>query len=463
MPAPLNIRRGLSYGILLLGIIFSAVLVAAFPDFYHHSDVQVFMVWAQQWNHGWTELYNTCPGCNYPLFGIFGTAGVIKLLARMGVADLAWGFRFFLAAVDGANVVLVFLLFRELKIKNAALWAGILGLLPSAWAGGAVWGQIDGISQCLQLLVVLWIVWCNRNARLPFPVYLAGCSLGLAALLLTKQDNVFSVAAIEFFLLLQIFSGRERLRTAGYFLLQAALLLIFTFGWDLALNLEGGPLSNLQIAWGPRSNAGGFLAQNGINLWVLLDRPMFSPSDFPLFPGLPLGIARWITPFTVGIALFLGVAAGLALSTARRVSRISAPDGPYRNRETMLNFILFLAIINLAFNVFLTGNRMRYLYHFYPFIIMACLGLREFDRRFSSFLTAVLLIGAGAYGIFVLGILSGDFVFRVDLHRILAVFLGFLLLWLMAAAFRYQGWNFFRFTPAAARRAEISPGGKTAP
>ena len=144
------IRRGLSYGVLILGIIFSAMVVAAFPDFYHHSDVETMMVWAQQWNHGWTEIYNTCPGCNYPLFGIFSTAGVFKLLAKVGVSDIAWGFRFFLAAVDGANVLLVFLLFRELRIKHAALWAGIIGLLPSSWVGGGVWGQIDGISHCMQ-------------------------------------------------------------------------------------------------------------------------------------------------------------------------------------------------------------------------------------------------------------------------------------------------------------------------
>jgi hypothetical protein len=459
----MNIRRGLPYGVLILGIFFSAIVVAAFPDFYHHGDVQAFMVWAQQWNHGWTEVYNTCGGCNYPIFGIFSTAGVLKLLAKVGVSDIAWGFRFFLAAVDGANVLLVFLLFRELKIKNAALWAGILGLLPSSWVGGGVWGQIDGVSQCMQLLVVLWIVWCNRTAKVPFAAYLAVCSFGMAALLLTKQVNLFSVTAMEIFLAVSIFSGRKRLPATGYFLLQAVLLLIFLFAWDLPLNIEGGLFSNLQIAWGARSNAGTFLAQNGINLWVLLDRPMLSSSDIPLFPGLPFGISPWVTPFTVGVVLFLAAVAVLSLSLARKVARQSAPGGPYRDRETMLNFILFLAIVNLAFNVLLTGNRMRYLYHFFPFVILACLGLMEFDRRFSPWLAAVLLIGANAYGVFVLGILSGEFMYRIDLHRILAVFLGFLLLWLMAAALRYQGGNPSGFPRAAVRRMENPPGGKTDP
>jgi hypothetical protein len=453
----MNIRRGLSYGVLILGIIFSAVVVAAFPDFYHHSDVETMRIWALQWNHGWTEIYNTCTGCNYPILGIFASAGVFKLLAKAGVADAAWAFRFILAAVDGANVILVFLLFRELKIRNAALWAGIIGLLPSSWVGGAVWGQIDGVSQCFQLLVLLWIVWCNRTGKVPFPLYLAVCSLGLAALLLVKQTNLFSVAALEFFLAVNIFTGRKRLPAAGYFLLQAVLLLIFLFAWDLPLGLEGGLFSHQQIVWGPRSNAGNFLAQNGINLWVLLDRPMLSSSAVPLFPRLPFGISPWITPFTVGVFLFLALVAVLSLSTARRTARKSAPGAPYADRERMLNFILYLAVVNLAFNVLLTGERIRYLYHFYPFAILACLGLMEFDRRFSPRLAAMLFLGAVAYGVFVLGILSGDFVFRTDLHRILAVFHGFLLLWLMAAALRYQGRNLFGFPPAALRRAENPP------
>jgi hypothetical protein len=456
MRAWMIIRRGLPVGVLILGTVFSAFVVAAYPDFYHHSDVQVFMVWAQQWNHGWTEIYNTCPGCNYPLFGIFSTAGVLKLLTRVGIPDLAWGFRFFLAAVDGANVLLVFLLFRELKIKHAALWAGILGLLPSSWVGGAVWGQIDGISQCVQLLVVLWIVWCNRTARVPFAVYLAIGSFGMAALLLTKQTNLFSVMAMEIFLAAHIFSGRERLQAAGYFLLQAALLLIFTFGWDLPLNIEGGPLSHQQIVWGARSNAGGFLAQNGINLWVLFDLPVSDASAL-LFPGLPFGVSPWITPFTVGAVLFLAVIAALSLSMARGVVRKPPPNGAYLDRETMLKFILFLAIVNLAFNVLLTGNRMRYLYHFYPFVLLACLGLKEFSRRFPPLLAGLLLFGANLYGVFVFGILSGELVFRMDAHRILALFHAALLLLLMTAAFRYQGWNSSGIPPTAVRREENLP------
>jgi hypothetical protein len=34
-----NVRRGLSYGVLILGAAVSAVLVAAFPEFYHHGAI----------------------------------------------------------------------------------------------------------------------------------------------------------------------------------------------------------------------------------------------------------------------------------------------------------------------------------------------------------------------------------------------------------------------------------------
>jgi hypothetical protein len=439
MRIPAGLRRALSCGVLILGICFSAAVVAAFPDFYHHGDVEAMMIWARQWNHGWTEIYNTCPGCNYPLFGIFTTAGVFKLLAKIGVADIAWGYRLYLAAVDGANVFLLFLLFRELKIRGAAVWAGVIGLLPASWAGGAVWGQIDDVSLCMLLLVVLWIVWCNRTGRVPFALYLAGCSFGMAALVLTKQVNVFAAAAVEIFLAVSIFSGRDRRRAAGYFLLQAALLFVFVFGWDLPLNLEGGPVSHQQIVWGARSNAGSFLAQNGINLWVFLDRPMLSSSADPLFPGLPAGLSAWITPFSVGAVLFLAAVAGLTFFLARKIGRRPAPDGPFRDRETMLNFILFLALVVLAFNVFLTGNRMRYLYGFYPLVLLAWLGLGEYDRRFPPLLAALLLSGAVLYGGFVFGILNGELVYSLAAHRVLAAFHGLLLLFLVLTAWRDPG------------------------
>ena len=100
---------------------------------------------------------------------------------------------------------------------------------------------------------------------------------------------------------------------------------------------------------------------------------------------------------------------------------------------------------------------MRYLYHFYPFVILACLGLKEFNRRFSPLLAALLIVGANIYGVFVLGILTGELVYRIEPHRILAVFHGALLLWLMATALRYQGWNLFGFPRAAVRRVENPP------
>jgi heme A synthase len=72
------------------------------------------------------------------------------------------------------------------------------------------------------------------------------------------------------------------------------------------------------------------------------------------------------------------------------------------------------------------------LYHFYPFVLLACLGLGEYDRRFSKALSALLVIGANLYGFFVLGVLSGEFAYRYNVHKYVAVFHAGLLLLLLA-------------------------------
>jgi hypothetical protein len=395
------------------------------------------MVWALQWNKGWTEIYNTCPGCNYPILGIFGTVGVLKLLVKLGVADLVLGYRFFLAAVDGANVILVFLLFRALRIRNAALWAGIIGLLPFSWAGGAVWGQIDDVSHFLLLLILLWIVGSNLSGKIPLLLYLGVCSALMSFLLLTKHLNIFSILALEFILVVNIFTARKRLAAAGAWLWQVGLLFVFVFGWGVPLSIDRPYLSHLQMIWGTPGRMGDFLSNNGFNLWMLLGREMLSSSAIPLFPDSPIAVLRALTPLNVGAVLFMAAAASLAVAVAWRIGKRHPLGSSWLGRESLLTLVGFLALINLAFNVALTGTHERYLYSFYPLVLLAFLGLREFNRRFSLPLVVLLVVGANVYGVFVLGILTGDFAFSYGAHHVEAVFHGGLLLLVLVVFYRY--------------------------
>jgi hypothetical protein len=424
--------------LLILGVSTSALLVIAFPDSYHHGDVHLLMEWAQRWNQGWTEIYNTCLGCNYPILGLFSTAGVLGILFRLGAPDPVQAYRLLLAVFDGANVILIFLLLREFKIKSAALWAGIIGVSLSSWAGGAVWGQIDGVSQFLLLLVLLWIVKYNLSARLPFALYLAVCSALMAAMLLMKQLNLFSVLSLEFLLTVHIFTGRKRLPAAGYWILHLLLLFVFIFWWDLPLNINGTDLSHLQIVWSARSTVGSLLSLNGINLWVLLDRSMLSSSAVPLISNSPFEIFRLITPASVSVFLLLAVVTVLSASTGWMAAKRARSGARFLDRELLLNFILHLAIVNLAFNVLLTGTHERYLYHFYPYILLAWLGLGGFDRRFPEALSVLLVFGANLYGFFVLGVLIGEFSFRSGMIQFVAVFHAGLLLLLLTITLWYQ-------------------------
>ncbi|MGB7538823.1 MAG: hypothetical protein WBM17_09805 [Anaerolineales bacterium] len=426
------------YGVLACGVAISAILVIVFPDFYHHGDIGIQMVWVEQWNKGWKEIYNTCSSCDYPIIGTFVAAGIPKLLSRIGFSDTVWWFRFCLAVVDGANVFLVFLLFRELKIKNAALWAGLIGVSLSSWAGGGVWGNIDDVSQFLLLLIVWWMVKSNLSGKIPIALYLGVCVFLTAMLFLTKHLNVFNLLSIEFILTVSVFIGRKRLPAAGYWLLQLALLFVFIFWWDLPLTIDGPYVSHLQLIWRTPGRLGDFLSNNGINIWMLLGRDMLSSSALPLFPESPVGLLRWLTPFNAGIGLFAIIVGAFSLSTAWTIWKCKEPGSQLLNREALLNGILHLALVNLAYNVLLTGTHERYLYNFYPFVLLACLGLEAYDPRFSKYLAALLLIGANVYGYFVLGILTGDFSFRFQVHKSLAVFHAGLLFLLLAIVFLYQ-------------------------
>lgn len=428
----------LQNAVLLLGISISAIMVIAFPELYHHSDVDAFMTWARHWDKGWNAVYESCQTCNYPLVGMAASAGLFKFLWKAGIPDAVWFFRMILAAVDGANVVLIYLLMRRFAIKDAALWAGIAGLSASAWVGGAVWGQIDGVSQFFILLVLLWIVIGNKSSRINAPFFLGVSGLLTALLLLTKQLSVFSFFSLELLLLATIFLRRKRAAGFGWtaFLLACQGLCLFI--WDLFLELPEPYRSHLQLVWGPRSDPGGRLSMNGINIWVFLDGSMGSSSHDPLFPGSTGVLLNLVTPFNLGILLFLVFALVITASLWFFLRRIRLEAAAGMEREIQLNFILHLALVNLGFNLWLTGTHERYLYHCFPFLLIACLGLMESDRRFSKPLLAAILLGSNLYGLFVFGVLQGRWAWDYSVHRFVTVFILFMLGWLLFAAITYQ-------------------------
>jgi hypothetical protein len=262
-------------------------------------------------------------------------------------------------------------------------------------------------------------------------VYLAVFSLLLSFVLLVKQTTVFSVAGLEFLLLVSIFYRRKWISAAGYAILQLVLLGLCIFVWDLTFALPKSNISHLQLIFGARSDSGSTLSGLGVNLWTFMNQRMETSSGLPLPFAANTILEKILTPHKIGGMLFFLLAGIFTVSLLLFLKKFRNRGGVYMGREEMLNFLLYLAVINLIFNVVWTGAHERWLHHFYPFLLIAYLGLREFDRRFSKILLLVILAGSTIYGMWILwvihGTITGDYYLKRCLSGFHLVFLCLLL------------------------------------
>lgn len=437
--------------LLSAGLLISLLGVLALPGLYFHKDLEIFWQWAQIWKAGWQNIYVACPACNYPILGMFSSAGLLSMLGS-GYDGAVFNYRLLLSLVDGLNVLLIFWMLKMLKLDRPAYTAGIIGISIGSWAGGALWGQIDGISQFFILLSLAWIVRKNTSSQPGqkyYWGYLAVSAVLLACILLTKQLTLFSAFSLGLLLAADIWFHDRDLKAFGlHIALVGGVLLAALFAWDLFLRLKPPYFSHLVYIWQEGFFQGGIISGNGFNIWMLLGRDMWSSAYVPLIAGLP-----WANPYGIGQLLFVALVVTATLSLGLFLRAQTLRGETWLNRETLLNFILHLALINLCFNVFLSGTRERYLFHFYPYIILAWTGLAGFNRLFSEKILSVLVLGASLYGLFILQIISSiDFRLVIWPHMLLAVFHLGLFISLMFATLRYQGFPgslglVFRKTP----------------
>ena len=433
----MNPRKPAQSVVLLLGMVVSVLAVLALPDLYFHADLRAFWAWAQHWNNGWRDIYATCPDCNYPIFGMFASAGVIGAFAGLGYEKAIFIYRILLALVDGANVWVLFQLFRKFSVPAGAVWAGVVGFSLCSWVVGALWSQIDGIDQFLILLLLLLMSSSLSEPVSPriFTISVAVSAMLLASSLMMKQLTVFSLFPLGLLLLASIVFY---CRTWKYSLLNgcvgAAGFLLVVFACDPFLRLPAAYVSNLYYVWKVGSGHMDVISGNGFNIWMFLGRDMWGSSHIPILAGLP-----GLTPYAIGISLFVGyllvTLASLFMFLRERFER----DNQGLGAELLLNFIFFLALVNLAFNIFLTGTHERYLFHFYPYIILAWAGLGRYSPIFHKRVLPWLAVGANLYGLFVLQILSPyDFQIGTLSHLLMSAFHAVLLAYLTWQFLRYQ-------------------------
>jgi hypothetical protein len=434
------IKNSLTAVVLLTGMAISMTMVLLLPDLYHSNDWNDMLLWAGEFGANWRDIYINCDRCTYPIVGILVSAGLIHMLDSTSLMDTGLLFRLVIGSIDAANVFLLYLLMKQLGIRKSALWAGIVGLLPSSWVGGALWGQIDSFSQFFLLLALLSIAHFNKAMRRgekkhTVPAYLVLIGLPLTCLLLAKQLAVFNVLVLEGIalanLLLVCRSIRKAVVSFGLFLAwQAAIVLAF----DLLLKVEGPYMSHLAYVWLVRSKHMNKISGNGLNIWIFLGWAQAASSREAFYLTL--------TPRGTGIGLFLAWMAILSTSLLMQLRKLYRTHRPRAfDGETLSDLIFLLALTNLCFNVFLSGTHERYLYHFYPMVITGFLGLRAHSALFSRTMLATLLFGAVGYGLYVFEILSGElpmalFIFKDAQFQ--AAFHLFLLLYLSLAYLRYH-------------------------
>jgi hypothetical protein len=246
-------KSNFQYIFLFLGILFSALLAMFFPNTYFKWDLETFQSWANYWSENWHNYYINCNTCNYPIIGTLFSAGLFSAIGNDDFQRSVFTFRFILAGIDGLNVILIFLLLRLLSIKNAPFWAGLIGILPSSWAGAAFWGQIDNVSQFFILIILVWIVFNNVNNQYPvwrFLIYIVISGAMLSWVILAKQLTVFSGLAIGILLVVNIyFYFRDWRLFISVCALMVGITALSTVFWDLFLNLEKPYFSHLHYIW----------------------------------------------------------------------------------------------------------------------------------------------------------------------------------------------------------------------
>lgn len=401
--------------ILLFGAFFSVILRLIVPNIYHGYDVDTFVEWGHKAMY-FKNLYATDCFCNYPAIGLFSSTGLLKLL-NYNIQH----FLLVLSVFDVVNVFLFYSILKLIKVKRAALWAGIIGLLPSTWVGGSFWGQIDHIGQMILLLLILTTLYFfqdNRKAtKNQFVIYLATMGVLFGIALLTKQLLLFPLMPLSVMVLVFILrqTNFKPIPTIKYIVICTLFTLLPVFLFDIWLNVpEPYLFSHLEKVFTSGSGHMNKISGNGFNIWILLGRDMWSSSDVPFYKSL--------TPKITGLFLFLFV---LVIQSVILISKLKQAWNSTSNLDLVITSIFYLAIVNLSFNLFLSGTHERYLYHFYPFILMVFLALK------NNIGIGLSILGAGIYGAFVFTILYpkwyrvGD-EFVLLCHGILFLYLMFI-------------------------------------
>lgn len=349
------------------------VLLAFHRELGQQGDIEFFHEWSRAFGES-AAFYRDGPGLNYPIAGVLLVAGPAWLLERLsrGELDLA-SYRLVLkSTIALGEVAFVFAaaaLARALSVSRPRAFALLLYLLPTTWAGGAYFGQIDPFGSALLCAsAAALIAYRERGHR-------GALALGLAALIgaiLTKQLTWFAAPGLALLAALGLARHRDRIAIA---MALASPLLLFVA--DPFLTLPAGFRSHLAFVLLRGSAHGELAVASGASLWAFFARGGTLAAEVRL-----LGVASDVW----GWALF-----GLAMAIALRQLR--------RARFSSRGSIALSGFACLAMATLLTGVHERYLAHAAPLLLLADASPQ---RRALGVLTATVA------GVFVLTTLHFD-------------------------------------------------------
>jgi hypothetical protein len=319
----------------------------------HTGDIEFFHRWYLAVKEG-AGFYRDGPGINYPIVGVVLVTGPALVLdgLRGHALDLAT----FTAALKSTLV-----LGEVALIIAAARLAGALGhpaprslaivlyLLPSTWAGGAYFGQIDVWGTVLLLLCAERAIAYRRTGAA------AALTLALGAFmlaLLTKQLTLFALPALAALLAVGL---RSHARPSHWLLVASSPVLLLAA--DPFLSLEAPYVSHLHFVLAHGSSHGDLVVASGASLWSLV-AVGGTPSASLMWLGLDAQVWGWLG-FTAALV-------AIALRTARQI-RGHAPDDHATNRA----LVRAAGLSQLAMALLLTGVHERYLTHAIPLLILA--------------------------------------------------------------------------------------------
>lgn len=394
--------------VLLLAILLPFFIIRFFPKFHHSYDLRIFSEWSEPWQEDWRSIYVNCETCNYPFVGTFLSGGMMSTFDYKNVARVINRFRYYLAVVDGLNMLALWFILTRLHVKNAPLWAGVIGLLPTSWIGSSVWGQIDGMGQFLILLFFCLMIVFNAKPRPAWQafLYFPLAAFLLALMLLTKQLIYFSMGALGLILLVNIMRLSRNVQSFLLYTVPAAVAFLLPILLvDAALQLKPSYVSHLQYILATGSQHGDTISSLGFNIWVFFTNDLLGSSRLPLQVGI-ISLAP-ISPYYAGLSLFVVLNIMLFIIFLRDLRRQNSLGIQTLNTGHMISALFYFSLVNLTFNLTLTGTHERYLYHFYPFILMACLGWLGSSRFINRTLLISLFAGALFYGAYLFFYLYG--------------------------------------------------------